>query len=344
MQPGVFLGPLFLPWSELILTAVFVVAVLPLGRLYGRRLAAAGLNLNTAFETGARAWVMLLGFLALCGLLGLVYRLPQLLSPLQLAILEPASWLVAKSAAVFLAAMALELGQGRSREVGIAIALATCCVLGVLGVEGWMMRPVDPAKIFARRARDGSILQSTDVTCTAAALANAVRLYGIETTEADSARALGTRASGTNQLQLMRGVAVYGLQAHYVDVSPERLVRMNRPAIVSIDLGVVLHSILVYGHDLRGNLLVIDPMSGQGKMTPARYRQLLAIQRGVVLTREPLPQGAAAEAVLAEGDSKGPDALRAFQQRWQLPADGRLDETTWLLLTGPQQPQLRPPA
>lgn len=362
MLKGFTLGPLFIAWFDLALTALMLAVVIPLGMLYGKRLAARGLNLNTAFEKGPRAWIVIFGFLALCGLIGLTYRLPHLLTPAALGLLEPGSWLVARAGAVFLAAMAAPLAGGSGgRQVRQAALLGAVCVIAVTGLQGWFLRPIAQKQIWARHARDGSILQSTSVTCTAAAFANALRQFGIEASEAESARVLGTRDSGTSQAQLINGARHYGLFAHYVSVRPEHVARMNRPAIVSVDLRVIMHSILVYGHDPKGNLLVVDPISGKGKLSPQRYLDQLKVREGVVLTDRPLPEVNAdspaflirrAQAVLvAEGylkqangvyDAAMSAAVSTFQRHWQLPVSGHIDDTTWLLLTGPSEPQSAP--
>lgn len=357
MTTGWYLGPLYFVWSDLGLSLLLLALVIPLGWLYGRRLARQGLNLDSAFQSGSRAWLVLAGFLFFCSSLALVYRLPHLLSPGLLAILEPAAWLAAKSGAVFLAAMALPLGQGRQREVLSAVALGGFCVLAVLALQGWFDRPIDSRKIFVRKAPDGSILQSTSVTCTAAAFANALQLYEIQTTEQESARILGTRETGTTQLQLLQGARTYGLFANYVSILPEYLVRMNRPALVSIDLRPVSHSILVYGHDAQGNLLTLDPLSGKGKLSPQKLKSLLQTAYGVVLSTQPLPVIQAdsprfliqqlqrflhKEAYLKElsgsFDQETQSALKDFQRHWKLPVTGQLDAQTWLLLSGPDEP------
>ncbi|HEY9839495.1 MAG: peptidoglycan-binding protein [Candidatus Sericytochromatia bacterium] len=357
MLKGFYLGPLFLAWSDLLLTLLLLCAILPLGWFYGRRLARRGLDMNTAFEKGPRAWIVLLGFLGLCVMIGVIYRLPHAFSPGLLAILEPASWLAAKSGAVFLAAMAVPLGQGRRRAVMAAGLLGSFCVLAVIGLQGWFVRPISQKEIFVRIGSDGSILQSTGVTCTAAAFANALRLFGIEASEAESARVLGTRDSGTTDRQLLSGAHYYGLFAHYVSVRPQHVVRMNRPALVSFDLKVILHSILVYGHDAKGNLLIVDPISGKGKLTPKQYAGKLKINDGVVLTDRPVPELTPdspkflihrvqtilqTEGYLASVsdtyDGAMTEAVKAFQSHWQLPASGRIDDQTWLLLTGPYEP------
>lgn len=357
LDHGLFLGPFYIEYVDILWTLLALALVFPLGIFYGKRLAAQGLNMDTAFQKGARPWVFLFGFLALSGLLAAVYKLPTWFSPYTLAFLEPFSWTLAKSGAVFLAGAAIPLGQasGRRQDLLAMGVLALICTLGVQYTQGVFLRPLDLKEIKPRLASDGSILQSTNVTCTAAAFANALQLFGIPATEAETARVLGTRNSGTSIYQLLSRVEPYGLYAHYVSIRPRHVVRMNRPTLVSIQLGPITHSILAYTYspDYIG---VIDPISGKARYNYENYLKKLERPEGVVLTQAPVPQISAGapryqiEAlqkilqqegyltnVNGEWDAATQAAVAQFQQAFELPATGQADTQTWLLLTGPYQ-------
>ncbi|MBT9547467.1 MAG: peptidoglycan-binding protein [Candidatus Sericytochromatia bacterium] len=357
MSTGLMIGPIFLQIQDLWLTLLTLALVFPLGRKYGHTLAKQGLNLDTAFQTGLRKWGFLFGFLTVCGLIAAIYKFPHLLNPWVLGVLEPAAWLAAKGGALFLAGMAGPLGKNAKKAEVIALySLACFSTLGVQGLQGYFLRPISQSSLFERISSDGSILQSTNVSCTAAAFANALRLFEIEATEKEVARILGTRDSGTSQIQLLNGLRKYGLFGHYVSVLPEHLARMQRPAMVSVDLFVITHSILTYGSDTKGNILIIDPVSGKGKLTADQFRKKLKETQGVVLTDRPLPtvdaesprflQKQVQEILLHEKylkerpsnwDNSTRAALKAFQIQWKIPATGQVDDLTWLLLTGPKQ-------
>ncbi|MGE3726242.1 MAG: cysteine peptidase family C39 domain-containing protein [Candidatus Sericytochromatia bacterium] len=357
MSNGLMMGPIYLQIQDLWLTLLALALVFPLGWKYGQTLAKQGLNLDTAFQKGLRKWVFLFGFLAICALIALVYKFPYLLNPWLLGYLEPATWLAAKGGALFLAGMASPLGRASKRgEVLALYFLAGLSTLGIQGLQGYFLRPIAPHTLFERFSSDGAILQSTNVSCTAAALANALRLFEIEASEKEVARILGTRDSGTTQIQLLNGLSRFGLFGHYVSVLPEHLARMQRPALVSIDLFVITHSILALGSDAKGNILIIDPVSGKGKLTPEQFHKKLKEPMGVVLTDRPLPPidrdsptfliNQLQTILVREKhlkkrnliwDQATEKAIKDFQRHWRIPATGQVDAQTWLLLSGLDQ-------
>jgi hypothetical protein len=362
MANGMMIGPIYIQLQDLWLTSLAFLLIFPLGWQYGYQLARKGLNLDTAFEKGGRKWFFLIGFLGICGLISLIYKFPHLLNPWILGYLEPAAWVAAKGGALFLAGMAYPLAKGgKKADLYALYGLALIATLGIQGLQGYFLRPIAQNTIFKRISTDGSILQSTNVTCTAAAFANALKLYGIQATEKEVARIFGTRDTGTSQIQLLNGIRHYGLFGHYVSVLPKHLARMNRPAMISIDLHVITHSILAYAYDSLGNILIIDPVSGKGKYTPEHFQKQLKEFSGVVLTNAPLPEVNLEspafilnhletilrnEGYLDKSIKLNPSnfkkTIAAFQSKWQIPVTGRVDTQTWLLLTGPEQNNFEP--
>ncbi len=359
MTPALSLGPFYIVRLDVILTLLAILIVIPIGWAYGKQLVKQGLDIDNAFQKGARPWLLLFGFLLLCGLIASVYKFPSYFSPHWLAYLETASWVLAKSGALFLAGAAIPLGAavGKRKDVVILFALALIASVGVQAFQSAFLRPISQTEIQVRLAQDGSILQSTNSTCSAAALANALRLFQIEASEAEVARILGTRQSGTTQYQLLNGVKHYGLYGHFVPVKASYLARMKRPTIVSVLLPQgIIHSILAYDSDAKGNLLVIDPLAGKGKYAPESYQKKLERPEGMVLTDHPLPEINALsprfqieqiqrvlkqEAYLGEvsgsWDAKTIAAVKSFQAAYDLPVSGDVDALTWLMITGPSQ-------
>lgn len=352
MFTQILIGPLPVNVLDILLMLVAAVICIPLGWLYGKSLAAKGLNFDTAFQQGARQWGVLAVFLGVCALIAGVHQFPHQLNPAWQAFLEPVSWLLAKSGALFLAGMAYPLGKnGKGHDVWMVYSLALISTLGIQAIQTYLLRPLPASQMFVRISRDGSILQSSNVSCSAAALANGLRLFGIDSSEKEVARILGTRISGTSQYQLLQGIQRYGLYGYFVSVLPEHLAQIQRPAIVSIDLQVIAHSILVTGTDAKGNLKIIDPMSGTGKLSSAQFRKKLKDTRGIIITDKEIPHidshspaflikdlqqhlNQAGLAVTASGiwDLATEQALRDFQSRWKLPVTGRIDELSYLLL------------
>ena len=184
-----------------------------------------------------------------------------------------------------------------------------------------------------------------------------MRHFDIEASEQEVARILGTRKTGTTEYQVLNGVKRYGLFGHFVSVKAQHLARIKRPAVVSVMLPQgILHSILVYDADAKGNLEVIDPLAGKGKYVPERYQKMLERPEGVVLTDAPIPtinrrspryqiaflQGALqAEQYLTQisgvWDQDTQSAVKKFQTDYALQATGEVDQLTWLMITGPHQ-------
>ncbi|HEY9840172.1 MAG TPA: peptidoglycan-binding domain-containing protein, partial [Candidatus Obscuribacterales bacterium] len=111
------------------------------------------------------------------------------------------------------------------------------------------------------------------------------------------------------------------------------------------------------------NLLIVDPISGKGKLTAKQYSGKLKPAEGVVLTDRPLPEitpdsplfllHRVQDILHKEGylatvsdayDEAMTEAVKAFQSHWQIPASGHIDTQTWLLLTGPSEPVRTMPA
>ncbi len=324
------------------------------GLLYGRHLVKKNLTLESAFQQGPRAWGILLGFLGICLAIGMVYKIPDAFHPRWLEILEPLSWLAAQTSACFLAGMAFPLArvQNKTGEAFAMLGLAVLAITGVQAVKTPFVRPIYTELKQPRIASDGSILQNHNATCTAAALANALQHHGKSVSEKEVAQVLGTRRTGTSQYQLLNGVEHYQLYPHYVPVKAEYMAKIKVPTVVSVHLpGGILHSIMIYDHDQKGNLMVVDPMSGKGKYSPERYTKDQASQYGVAITAQPLPELSNTtpsdtvteiqKQLMARGLLTAPSgrwgkdsraALSAFQQQQQLPVTGELDALTWLVL------------
>lgn len=341
-----------------IVSSLAAVVVAPVAFLYGQKLKKAGFDVDTAFQKGPRGWVVLFGFILLMAALMICTRYPRLLHPAIMVYFEPMTWVMVQMAMLFMGMLAFPLSHAKPKAYPwTLLVLAFVGMGGVQQLQHYFNRPVDPKSIRVRIGSDGAILQSTNVTCTAAALANALRLFQIQSSEKECARVLRTRDSGTTDIQLLHGVRQFGIYGYYVPITPLYMLRLNRPAIISINLLVIWHSVLVYGHDAKGNFKVIDPAAGVGVYTPEKYQKKLVQNEGVVLTDQPVPnitpespahlllplqEILKQEKYLATVNGLYDDAMhsavKAFQTQFKLKPTGVIDEFTYLLLTGPQQP------
>ena len=340
------------------LAAILVAALL--GVAYGRRLAGQGVTAQTVFQGGFRGWVLLGSFIGSCLVLQVISTRPERFSPELTSQLGLAMWGVIKALVAFMAGMAVPLSGGQARRYpALVAAVALVGVAFVQKTENFLYAPVYPEVKGGRLALDGTILQTTNVTCTPTALANALRRFGVATDERESARVLGTTRFGTTNDALALGVRRFGLHPYFVAARPETLRRANRPAIVTTFIGVY-HSVALDGTLPDGRFQIIDPLVGRGKYDDKKLKKLLAKDTAVVISDRPartvdveapahvvrqvqhmLRREGLRPGTSGDYDEYTEDAVSVFQGRYGLAATGRVDEATWLLLTGPDQAPAR---
>lgn len=319
-----------------------------LGYGYGKSLAGRGVNVNTVFR-GARGWAFLGTFIASCVVLQAVAIKPDLWSAELSSSVQLWIWGFIKVLVVFMAAMAAPLSGARAkRYVGVVSGLAFGCLLLIQAAENYLFMPYYLKLKQPRITADGTILQSSNISCTAAALANLLPLFGIQGSEKETARALRTTRFGTTTSDLLTGLKAFNLHGYYVSSSPEHLLRMNRPAIITTWIGV-RHSVAVYRKMPDGKMMLIDPMVGKLRFLPKEVGNQIIDKKAVVLSDRPVPLPEAAMAEVQEilhwekyldritgaYDPQTQQALKAFQSRYNVSPTGKMDELTYLLLTGP---------
>lgn len=261
-----------IPW-------ICLLAGLPLGYVYGRKMRFQGKYLDSAYA-GWRSWLILGLFLLAMLLLMLAMRLPYAFPIVIGAYMEPLGWGLIQGTIAFLAASALPLSNQR-RQAMLFIWVGLFAVALIQAAELWVNQPFPQDKLFERRAEDGSILQSSNVTCTAAALANALEGFDYDSSEKEVARILGTRRSGSTDDQVLKGIAAFGLKSRVVPVSAQQLGALDKPVMITVDLHGLRHSVVITGNDAKGNLRGIDPTAGRVVYTPQRLDKLLISQRGI---------------------------------------------------------------
>lgn len=267
-----------LEWAPWIMRVLALLA-LPLGLVMGRRLAEQGVELEH-WLSGWRGLAILGAFMAAMVSLMLTLRFPYILPIYVVALLEFLSWALVQALVLFLAALSWQM-QPQQRQRILVSFIAVLAWVGVESARAWVNQPYPSDKLFARVARDGSILQSSGVTCVAASLANVMHGLGRPITEQEAAEVLGTRRSGTSDYQILKALNHYDLDFRLVSVSPETLKTLPKPIFISIDLFGINHSVIIDGVDDEGNLLGVDPTVGRVVYTPARMAKLLNSPRGI---------------------------------------------------------------
>lgn len=356
---GTLVQNLILPdrhWPYFLVTLLAMVLAAGLGYTYGKYLGQRGITVATVFQ-GARGWVFLVSFMALCGLMQVITAKPDLWSPEVSSRVELWGWGIIKLLVVVIGAMAFPLSKPRAQRHPLLIAgISLVCVLAVQTAENYIFVPVFTQLKEPRRGADGSILQSSNVTCTPSSLANLLPIFGLASNEKECARLLGTKRFGTTVTELISGARKFGLYGYYVSSSPDHLRRMNRPAVLTVipKWIKVLHSIALYKNLPDGKFLIIDPLQGQGKYTAQQLSQLLADKKAVIFCDRPLvridqespgylvervqrilQQEKYLAGITGAFDEPTIQAVKAFQTHWQIYASGDMDDLTYLLLTGP---------
>ena len=120
--------------------------------------------------------------------------------------------------------------------------------------------------------RDGVVLQSTLTDCGPAALANMIRVLGMDAPTTDSLMVLsGTGPAGTRASGLIRAGKVFGLSLMLKRVAPAELRETPRPFIAWVKRS---HFVTVAERTATGRLTVLDPQVGRYSISEDAFRAI----------------------------------------------------------------------
>ncbi len=162
-------------------------------------------------------------------------------------------------------------GHPETRSLLVAAGL----LVVALEVGHWRYtRPAAPY-LTHKTALSGAILQTSDVSCCAAAAANILRGYGMAVTEREMAERFGTgRHTGTGVAQVVYGLRGMGIPRQ--KVTADRISAVQPPAILFVDherVGPESHAVAYIRRDGTG-FWVIDPLTGPERMSAARLSSI----------------------------------------------------------------------
>jgi hypothetical protein len=152
------------------------------------------------------------------------------------------------------------------------------------GMEWHLDRPI-AGELYNRVDLDGTILQSSGYSCTAAATANILKSFGVAKTEREVAGVFGTTARGTTDEQVVNGLRRWGFSAEPITVASRDPTKVTPPAILDVQLAGlndISHAVALMGWD-NGRAMIIDPMTGRQLVTAAALRE--SWNGGAVLIR-----------------------------------------------------------
>lgn len=202
-------------------------------------------------------------------------------------------------------ALSVHPHQRRARWLGPALAVFGAAYFAFHGA--WMLRPMPhPATLDTVRHTSGATMQSRSDSCSAAAMATALRAYnlGFVVSEADMARFADLRAgAGATPARVVRGLrmAMQGtaLEPRLVSLSAAEVAHVaspDMPALVTLRTGGAQHHMVVlYGRVPGGLLRVFNPSEGASQgalMDPDTFRRRYTGSAIVMLPRDSLSRSA----------------------------------------------------
>lgn len=128
----------------------------------------------------------------------------------------------------------------RLRSGHIVFSIILAIALGGVGVRQSYRWAFDPKPTTNDRWKGGVCLQTTGATCSPAAAATLLGIYGIATTEEEMARLCLTTIDGTSQLGLYRGLCLKTHDTPWkveIVTGPVERVYESPPVIVSVGIG-----------------------------------------------------------------------------------------------------------
>lgn len=341
-------------WVEVLFTLLLGILAFIWGKRVGRLLLRKGATADNLFKGKTSFSLIFLGIYI--ALLMLALYVPQVqVLPLEWRVYGmQVTWTLIRVILIGFCGLAMVVSWRTARKQVIAVAL-----LGVLGlggftaVEAYFLAPIYPY-LQNNLMPNGIFLQTSVSSCAPAALANVLRIWGIDATESNVAQFAGTSRLGTSMPQLIVAAQKFGMDG--IELSPtwEQMQQINRPGVLASwlysDFGKDAHAIALLG--MSDNAVVIAD-SSFGKIYEVTKPQFEEIWR-----KEYVPVFPATDAVLAPADaaqylaklgylnqpqSTAKDvseatlqaAIRSFQTAMGIPTTGELDIETVLMLTGP---------
>lgn len=250
-----------------------------LGRRYGKRLYARGFTLtgHIRLRECPLIPVAILAFIGVYAGLDFIVSKPQITWNVPTPVmyyLIPSLWAAKVLLVTFVcSAVATVPLLQKTRTRHAMLLIATTIVVTVEVLARVTHQPHLPE--LKVRERDGVILQSSAVTCAAAAGANAARALGVELTEAEVAKAMGTTWAGTAPSQVIYGMRRLGFEARKVNIRTRDIREVSPPAILLVEFGTEAdgHAVALMGFD--GDAAIIfNPNSGRQVHTPESLKQI----------------------------------------------------------------------
>lgn len=335
---------------EAILTLLLGFLAIMWGKRLGRLLLRKGATANNLFKGKTSVSLAFLG--VYIGLLVLALYVPQFHGlPLEWRVYGMrVTWTLMRVMLLGFCGLAFIISWKTARLQVIAVVL-----LGIVGVGGFtaaeahFLAPIHTELVNNLRP-NGIFKQTSSSSCAPSALANVLRLWGIDATESSVARLAGTSRLGTSMPQLIVAARGFGMDGIELFPTWEQMRQINRPGVLASwlysDLGKAPHAIALLGMS-QDAAVIADPAFGEIYEIPRPEFERIWRQEYVPIFR-PIDvlltphQAATYLHRLGYLDRPSPSspailnaALQQFQQAMGINQTGTLEPETVLLLSGP---------
>ena len=320
-----------------------------LGRVMLRR----GATANDLFK--GKEWLAIVAIGLYLALLLIAINLPQLKNfPLEWRFSGMRiTWGIIRSLLCGALGMAVVISWRTAKvQIGMIGVVGLLGLFAFVSVESHFLAP-----IYSRlnhNIRPNRVIQQTSASsCAPSALASILQRWGITSaTEAEVARAAGTSLMGTSMPQVLQAVKSFGLSGMELKPTWEQLQQINRPGVLAVwqitDAGEKLpHAVALMAID-GIKAIVADPATG-------KYQSYTQAEFNVIWREEYLPIYRSTDLIFSSSTALAylqklkhfgslNDAVRSFQEAYNLKVTGQLDSLTLLLLSGSfikEQPTLK---
>jgi predicted double-glycine peptidase len=338
-------------WLEAIFTVLLGILAFKWGNRTGRFLLRKGATANNLFKGKTSVSLAFLGLYIALLLLALYVPQVQVL-PVEWRVYGMrVTWTLMRVMLLGFCGMAYVITWNTARVQVVAVFL-----LGILGLggftaaEAYFLAPVY-ASLNDNLMPTGIYRQTSNSSCAPSALANVLRLWGIEeATESSVARLAGTSRLGTSMPQLVVAAQGFGMDAIELYPTWEQMRQINRPGVLASwlysDVGKNAHAIALLG--IRDDTAIVaDSAFGEIFAVPKQQFEQIWRQEyvpifphmDVFLTPVEAARYLHRLGYLAEPAIEASEAftaaLQQFQQDMGVKPTGTLNPETALLLTGP---------
>lgn len=335
-------------WLEAIFTLLLGILAFSWGRRLGQVLLRKGATANNLFQGKTSVSLAFLGLYI--GLLFLALHVPQFHAlPLEWRLSGMrVTWTLMRVILLGFCGLAFIISWKTARLQVIAVALL--CVLGLGGftaAEAYFLAPIYDT-LDDHLLPNGIFQQTSSSSCAPSALANVLRLWGIEATESSVARFAGTSRLGTSMPQLITAAHEFGMDGVELSSTWEQMQQINRPGVLASwlysDYGKAPHTIALLKLNAQ-TAVVADSAFGEIYEVPrAQFQRIwrneyVPIFRAGELFMAPVEVAQYLNRLgfLSTSDSRPESlkpALQKFQRAMGIPDTGELTTETKLMLTG----------